>query len=1177
MDIPKQIKTAIEQNKLIIFSGAGLSKRFNLPDWKKLVKDVINEIDIEALRAYIPLLDLGDVGLSPIEVLEKLKNEHNTIRKYIRDHFKIEKGDLTLHKNIIDLSGQIVTTNYDDSFEKASDFQINSANYTSEFNVSEISKDGRPFIFKLHGSYNEADKCILFNEDYERLYSNDSAAKEKLKSIFIEKTILFVGFSFSDPDINLIFDNLDKVFKNNNKHFILTKEPKEFKKFHFISPIEITNHDQIEIFIGECLKYKKDYLASKDTLKAEKIHKEPNLEYTPKIAILYPKPLDIDFKDNLSKVVSSFDSLNAHFHLGSLNQRTLTKIEDYDLLIIVSKVFKSKLYVEDDNLKSSLFTPEEICSHITNDQVPVVFITNEKIVPVTSYPSIYIESSRSTILNRFIYKALKNGETDFNDEEIFVSINNWNLKIEKGKACFSSIYNNNRDLSIGRKALTSVVGRIEEQAALASRLISILSSNKLLNIKASGGTGKTTLVKKIAYELYNRGYYTAGVTFKSCESIKTYSHFEETLIEGFNLNNILEFKQYLIENYSNSKIDCLIILDNFETVVNKLQKKDLEKAIELLKFSTDYANIVVTSRERIAPSEDFEDVFSLTSMITDDALILFQENYGEITDEKELRILRTDILEDLLNNNPLAIKLVTKSRTRFGHISELKQQIKDNFFESTNEDYTLVFKDTTDLNIERTKSIYQSINYSYTTLNSREKIGFELLSLFPDGISLSNFKKCFEKSVSSNRISDRELRTLKDKSLLEDYNGTLQLQPIIRRFAEWQFSKRSPETKQRFCTDAYRFNCYVLNVIRLIEKKKNTSEALKLYVHYKNNLLNVLSYIQDIDLDEDDNVKKKKYLLNYIYEVEDYFINEKQIEEFNLKVRLLNDFFSDVPNAQTLIEVLLYSKQYYHKDFDEPYKKMSKLLSVQQMEERNFDSEDYIETRYNGIISTVHSMEGFTLQRLKTAISNKETSYLDCHIFYLGIPDNISRQKDGFYFFEYEFMLNRLNVQQLETYIDSLYLEEHLEIMQCTYILSKIKPIEKKTIQKLVVTNPYTRGLKELMYAFNAISHPEKISHFEAAISNLYHIKYYYLEALYYYCKFLKKEHKDTYEKKLEEGVSLSEKYRYQYMNYLFKNIDGETVQYNFTYDYYELPELEHFIQSHNKSWEKYFKENDIV
>ncbi|MPM18502.1 hypothetical protein SDC9_64914 [bioreactor metagenome] len=1098
MEIPSKLISAIEQDKLVIFAGSGLSTRFNLPNWKKLVIDVINEIDASPYQNYIPLLEMEDGGMSPIEVLNKLKKEHQIIRSYIKNKFNIEEGDFSLHKNILELTKFIVTTNYDNAFEIASENKIIPAMYTSEFNISEVEKNSEPYILKIHGSFSEPDRCILFSEDYENFYhESDKAAVEKLKSIFINKTILFLGFSFNDPEINLIFGQLDKFFRNFNKHYILATESDKFDDYKFLDVISISNYTEIDTFIKECLKEKKSSIdKSKSSLHPEvqKINAKLNIAY------LYPQCLDIDLKD-LSQVINNFDSIDATFYIGALNKKTLLQIEDFDLLIIVSKTYKSRLYIEEDNLKSKLVSAEEICETIPNYSIPIVFITNGKIDLVDNYPAIYISSLKNSILKRFVYKAIKNNDLNFTGmNEISIHLYDFiNKKLGTENFVTTSIYKNNRALDIGKKCLTDVVGRIEEQASIIQRILNMIDTNRLLNIKASGGIGKTTIIKKIAYELYNRGYFKEGVNFKSCESIKSYDDFEDLLIEAFNLRNILNFKEHLIENYISNKIDILIILDNFETVVNQLNEQDLSEVISLLKFATDYAYIIVTSRERIS-DEDFEDVYTLTPMITDDALALFQKLYGEVKNPRELKILRSDILEDLLNNNPLAIKLVTKSRVRFSHINELKDQLTNHFFESTNEDYSDIFENYADLNIERTKSIYQSINYSYSTLSSKERTAFDLLSLFPDGISLTNFKKCFKESDSVNKISDKELRILKDKSLIEDYNGILQLQPIIRRFANFQFLKRPQVEKQKYCLDAYIFNCFILEIIVLIDRKKSFSESLEFFSNFKNNLLNVLDYIPDIKIEPKGLVSEKEYLLNFIYSLSNYLTNEKLLNLFIENISNLKPYFSTIPDAEKFINVLHHRKVYYYQEFNDSYKKLTEYLSVEEMEERIIKEEKFIETRYKNLISSIHAMEGYTLQLIKSLIQNNYTDrYINSDLFYLGIPYNIASKKKSFYDFEYELMFNQLDVNELKKYISNLHMEQHLEIMQCTYTLSKVEKLDDRTIKKLVITNPYTKGLKELMFAFNAQTNEEKNNHFKLALKNLFHIKYYYLEALYYY------------------------------------------------------------------------------
>jgi hypothetical protein len=1168
MKIEQKIKDAILNNNLVIFAGSGLSSKFNLPSWNMLVEDIIKKLDTEKYNVFLPVLKMG--AMQPIEVLEKIKSEHTLIKHYIKDNFNIINGGFDTHKKIIELTGQIITTNYDNAFEKASNGSIIPSIPTDKLNISEVNKNSKPYIFKLHGSYSEPSNCIIFEEDYIKFYNSNDGAIAKLKTIFAEKTILFLGFSFSDPDINLIFDNLDKAFDNNNKHFIITKEPKSFDKFNFLNTIEISNYDEIDDYIDTCIKHKSEEKPNTTLLKKE----IEEISINQKIAILTPNPIDLKIDTEINKVLNNFDSIETTIYKGCLNVKTLLSLEDFDLVIIISEVFKSNIYIEEDNLQNKLLSVNEICENIPNDKIPLVFITNDVITKNIGHPSIFISTFKNAFIKKFIYKTLRNGELNYHEEDININLDKLNFKLfKKGSTSFKSIYGNDRDLDIGKKSLTNIVGRIEEQSIIATRLLNIIKSNKLLNVKASGGTGKTTLIKKCAYELYNRGYYKDGVNFKSCENIKGYDGFEELIIEAFNLHNIIDFKEYLIQNFSLKKLDLLIILDNFETVITSLNVVELNKVNELLRFATDYASIVITSRETINKREDFEDVYSLTPLITDDALILFQENYGVINNKDEIRILRIDILEDLLNNNPLAIKLVTKSRTKFKHISELKEQLKEHFFESTNEDFSTVFKEDADLNIERTKSIYQSINYSYLTLNEKEKIAFQLLSLFPDGISLSDFKKCFQKSTSTIKISDKELRILKDKSLVEDYNGTLQLQPIIRRFSIFQFSKQPLEQKRKFCLDAYLYNCFILEIIEFVEKKKSTSISLKISSLYKNNLLNVLSYIPDIEISKEGSVPEKKYLLNYIYSVEDQFISRKQVSDYLAKLNQVKKYFSDLPNADILIKVLALNKEYYHFEFDNSYNELLKFLPVSEMDNRIFEKEDYTETRYKSIISNIHSMEGHTLKRIELFIKNDHSKkhFSDAHFFYLGIIDNISRQKDGFYYFEYELMHNNCDTKKLKTYIDSLYMDEHLEIMQCTYTLSKIDKIDKKTINKLVVTNPYTRGLKELMLAFNDVNNKTKKVHFENAINNLSHIKYYYLEALYYYTLFLKEYSNEGFIRSKQEGLNKSKEFHYQYIYHLFNNIDNEN-KYNFKYSFYPTLGLKEYVTKHNEFWNSEFE-----
>lgn len=87
MIIPSEIKEAIKKDTLVVFVGSGLSTKFNLPTWKKLTEDVISDINEKKFNDLLPLLESG--VFTPIEVLDKIQNEHTKVRSYIQKKFKI--------------------------------------------------------------------------------------------------------------------------------------------------------------------------------------------------------------------------------------------------------------------------------------------------------------------------------------------------------------------------------------------------------------------------------------------------------------------------------------------------------------------------------------------------------------------------------------------------------------------------------------------------------------------------------------------------------------------------------------------------------------------------------------------------------------------------------------------------------------------------------------------------------------------------------------------------------------------------------------------------------------------------------------------------------------------------------------------------------------------------------
>jgi hypothetical protein len=207
----------------------------------------------------------------------------------------------------------------------------------------------------------------------------------------------------------------------------------------------------------------------------------------------------------------------------------------------------------------------------------------------------------------------------------------------------------------------------------------------------------------------------------------------------------------------------------------------------------------------------------------------------------------------------------------------------------------------------------------------------------------------------------------------------------------------------------------------------------------------------------------------------------------------------------------------------------------------------------------IYSFEGKTFEFVKLIIEKNSlmaSRNLMSELIKLGeytALDNIKVNKDFFYF-ELNLNLDKINCEELNTYIKNIYSKGHLEILQCHYVKAKLEKVDKATINKLVVVNPYTLGLKKLMLAFIEEDINEAIKLYNEAIKNLRHIKYYYIEAIYYFSKFLKENNLSEYSDWVEKGYNLAKKYYYRFLWHQFECLINDKFE---PYDQskYELPE----------------------
>lgn len=1150
MNINTQIIEAMQKDKLILFVGAGLSISKGYPTWNELIEKILNKLEEndDTYKHFIPLLSGGK--MDALQVLDIIKAKRKEVFEVLEDSIKIpiDDSNLKLHKKIGEISKKIITTNYDKLLETATGFS--KITHSSEYNIASLS-DRDNFVFKIHGCIDEPDHCILFQEDYINLY-NETATVERLKGFISDYTILFIGFSYSDPFVKSLFEHINKVYKGlSTKHFILTTEELSIDG---IENIILKNWGELDLFF-DFLISKKDVnnsgisqLSISNNSQIIKVGKQI------KIAVLISSPIDrestISFED-ISKKFNKYEILIENFPLSIDSLRNL---DEFDYILCFCDFVKQKLIIEDTYLKSKRISLEEFSNNIANvDEIKGCFIfTNDN----PNIDNIFMPFPLSIIwdedITSIVFKIFQRKDLRLLNNSFFVNKENFEiLPLPKGKMISKKPEDYAKIKSFENIELKNLMNFVGREIDLEDIIRKSLDTNhQILTIKGSGGIGKTTVVKMAAKKLFERGHYLDGVFFINCEFINNYQLFEHKVAQCFGIDNSINVQEHILDN--NLHLESLIIFDNFEPL---LYIDDTDKIKNLITFICDFVNIIITSREWVG--FEFEERHELRSFTNQEAEALFYKYYKYKHNEEDKKILKEDILDKLLNNNPLAIKIITKNIPKNKDMTILKNELEEDFFNIVKDGYTDIFNEKIDENIERSKSLYQSIAYSYNKLLFKEKLLLEILYLFPSGIHMENIKNFFSQGDyrwDTHKITDVEIKSLENKSLIEISKGIIKLQSIIGRFSEYKFLERNNQEKVEYYKRAFNFNDFILDLINEISKKKGESVSLKIFDEQIENFLKVIDYL---DKYEEENFEKLEYIIGIANSISD--INH--VSSFYPKILNLKDYFYKEKQLGLLFDCMVLVPIYYDGDFERSYNQILKIYSIEDLFSLNLNDniEEYIFLAVAAIIKYKHQ------NNLREIIIKK--NYLSFHLikdflFYSGEYEKLSylnqkSNQEELDFFSIEIMYNKneLTKEKIEEIIDSFYEKEHLEILQTNYIKAKLGYIDKKTINSLVVTNPYTKGLKSLMFAFLEEDLDKAHLYYLDSMENLKHITYYYVEAIFYYAKFLKKHDFPEKTTWTEKGLLLAQANYYRVLIYRFERLaDNSDELYNA--DNYIFPEV---------------------
>ncbi|MBB3059272.1 SIR2 family protein [Microbulbifer rhizosphaerae] len=208
----------LEEDNVAIFAGAGLSSSAGYVNWRELLRPLANELSLDIDEEQ----DL--VGVAQFYLNE---NGRNRISQQLMDEIATAKQPTENHEILSRLPIKTYwTTNYDKLIEKSLESvgKIVDVKYTNN-HLATTKRKRDSIVYKMHGDIDHPDIAVLTKDDYEKYPLKMKPYITALSGDLVSKTFLFVGFSFTDPNLDYIMSRVKAYFEEHQRqHYCIFKQ-----------------------------------------------------------------------------------------------------------------------------------------------------------------------------------------------------------------------------------------------------------------------------------------------------------------------------------------------------------------------------------------------------------------------------------------------------------------------------------------------------------------------------------------------------------------------------------------------------------------------------------------------------------------------------------------------------------------------------------------------------------------------------------------------------------------------------------------------------------------------------------------------------------------------------------------------------------------------------------------
>ncbi|WP_026954676.1 SIR2 family NAD-dependent protein deacylase [Algoriphagus vanfongensis] len=347
--IPPEIIQAIKSNRCILFVGSGLSAKVartngkKLPLWGAFLNELLdyakskNAIFWNGPEEIEDTIKKGNYLLAAQELQEciSLGEFSEFLNSIFRDRKVIPT---TTHKNVFKIPFRaILTTNYDSLLEGAYAL-THEGQVPVKFTQEDLKTISSPlrnedfFLFKIHGDIDRPESIVLGSRSYNQILFRTPEYLHFLETLFTTHTVLFVGFSGNDIDMDFVIDRLSTIYSRTlNKHYILLPNNKfnltEKRRLLLDKRLEVidyeadSNHSEVDNFFDALNELQTN--SSEQDIKPKP--RKRNFDFKSDIFIISSKNFHDKYENVITKTLSKFKHIESQMWFIGLDS-----IKDYE-------------------------------------------------------------------------------------------------------------------------------------------------------------------------------------------------------------------------------------------------------------------------------------------------------------------------------------------------------------------------------------------------------------------------------------------------------------------------------------------------------------------------------------------------------------------------------------------------------------------------------------------------------------------------------------------------------------------------------------------------------------------------------------------------------------------------------------------------------------------------------